>query len=678
MSALRIRTQRQIVAPVATVTPGELAWIVALPCAILTLAAVVLLGPPLGHSLLAPSGEALWPPVYTWGNPEPVKHARFALALLGPLLLAACVLVGARRSPRLPPVATRALVTTNQVLLCAGLVAATIAQRHLISTEMPRVWRVFSVPTLVVAVVVAATLVTLLRRPALARRIVQPAAGSRRRAWICSLVAVLATAAWVLPAVATEHTAAADPFPDLPSWAMADAYAVLDGRTPLVDYHAVYGQLWGYLGAGPMALLGDTVGVFTSAMAIGSALALLAVYAVLRRLVRDPLLALALYLPFLATSLFVIAATEVPWRVSNVSIFSVWPMRYAGPWLLAWLTVRQLDGVRPRAAWALALVGGLVAINNLEFGFGALAATFVALACVPERRSLRALARLAASAVAGLAGAALLVTLLTIVRAGSLPRFGLMLEFPHLFGSLGLVSRPMPAVGIHLVIYATFAAALIAAAVRFARGASDVPLTAMLAWSGVFGLGCSSYYAGRSDAIKLAALFPAWAFALTLLLVAVVRAVVARSSRVPSLAELCVLIGFGLSVCSLVQVQAPWRELERLQAGGSKAVFEAPQARQLVAANTKRGDRVAILIPMAHRIAYDAGVVNIAPYGTIEEMATLAQWRAVFAAMRDAGVHKLFLSDERLLPPHLALLERAGFAPQARSAGLSLWTDAPG
>jgi hypothetical protein len=661
-------------------TPGELAWVAALPCAALTLAAVVLLGPPLGHTLFAPSGEGLWPrdAGYVWGSPEPVKHARFALALLGPLLLAGCVLAGARRPPRLAPAITRALVTASQALLCAALVGATVAQRHVVANNTPAIWRIFSVPTLVVGALLALALAIALRRPALARRIAQPPVMQRRWAAACLLLAVVATVVWVLPAVGTEHTAAADPFPDLPSWSMADTYAVLDGRTPLVDYHAVYGQLWGYLAAAPMALFGATIGVFTSVMALASALAMLAVYATLRRLVRDPLIALVLYLPWLATSLFVIAA-PANWRMSNVSIFSAWPMRYAGPWLLAWLTVRHLDGARPRLPWLLALVGGLIAINNVEFGLAGLAATLVALACVPERRSTRALGRLAASGAVGVLAAAALIALLTLVRAGSLPRIGLLFEFPHVFGALGLAALPMPTIGFHLVIYATFAAALATAAVRLVRGEDDVPLTAMLAWSGVFGLGCASYYAGRSDALKLAALFPAWGFALMLLLVVLARVLAERTPRrLPSLAELAVLVGFGLTVCSLAQVQAPWREMERLHEGAAAPIYRLPSAHQFVGALTQRGERVALLMPLGHRVAYELGLVNVSPYGHIAEVVTRAQWRTLFDAMRDEGARLLFLSENYLSTSQRQLLERTGFVQRRRSAEYSAWEDAAG
>src|SRR5689334_6751489 len=90
-------------ARVRSMSAAEAAWIAAVPCALATLAAVVLLGPAVGHAFLAPRGEALWPPGIHPGRPEPAKHGRFVVALLGPVALAGAILVSARARPRLQP-----------------------------------------------------------------------------------------------------------------------------------------------------------------------------------------------------------------------------------------------------------------------------------------------------------------------------------------------------------------------------------------------------------------------------------------------------------------------------------------------------------------------------------------------------------------------------------------------
>src|SRR6185436_10163453 len=65
--------------------PADVAWLAAVPCAALTALAVLLLGPPLATLLPAADLSRFWPrqPLL----PEPVEHARYGLALLGPPLL---------------------------------------------------------------------------------------------------------------------------------------------------------------------------------------------------------------------------------------------------------------------------------------------------------------------------------------------------------------------------------------------------------------------------------------------------------------------------------------------------------------------------------------------------------------------------------------------------------------
>jgi len=665
-------------------TIGELTWIALLPCALATAAAVALLGPPVGHALLTPHGEGLWPrgAIFIFGTPEPEKHGRFLVALLGPALLAAVALAGARTRERirLRPELLRALVLGGQLLLGAGLLAALVAQWHVAYQALPARWRIFTPRTLLAAAAIAAAVALAPRAPRVARRLPALRAATPVVRAACLAVACLATALWLVPAILTERAIADSPFPDLVPWAMGDTYAILDGRTPLVDFHPIYGHLWAYVAAGPMALFGATITVFSVAMACGSALALLAVYALLRRVAGSPPLALALYLPFLATSLFVVAtgaaaSQGVKGVVSNSEIYSVWPMRYGGPLLLAWLTARHLDGAAPRRAWPLYLFAGLVAVNNLEFGLGALAGTALATACPPQARTRAGARRLAAEAGGGLLAALALLALLTLVRAGALPRLGLLLEFPRLFGVLGLAELPMTLVGFHLAIYATLGAALVLAAVRVARREHDVLLTGMLAWSAALGLVAGSYFVGRSDPLKLAALMPAWALALTLLVVATVRALAARGWRAPSPAELLVLLGFGLAACSVLQLPWPATQLERLEAAGAQPLYEQPEAHRLVARTAARGERVAILIPLGDRIAYDEHVVDVSPYAFLDEIATRRQFRAVLDALRAAHAHRLYVLSDHLAPAHRAALRRAGFAQRGSEAQYGYWTD---
>ena len=654
--------------------PGEVAWLTVLPIALALLLATVLLGPPLGHAIFEPTGaERFWPEAEVL--PEPVEHARFVIALLGVPPAAAAVVVSRRWSLHMRPPSTRLAIAVTQGAIVVFLAVMLLAQRsifihaHAFSPLPGEGQALFNVRTLLAATALTVALAGTLGRRAAVQRLAALTRETPARRVTCAAIAALVVALWLLAAINTEQTIGRAEGRNLIPWNMSETFAVLDGRTPLVDFHSQYAQLFPHLAAWVARAIGVSVTAWTATMVACSGLALLAVYAVFRRVVRGPLLALALFVPFVATSASLIAGIVTP-----VEIFSIWPMRYGGPYLLAWLTARRLDGAVPRRRWLL-LIGGLIAVNNLEFGVPALAGTLAALLFADPPRSRRALLALATDLAGGLLAAIALVSAFTLLRAGELPHFGLLLEFPRLYGIGGWVLEPMPSVGFHLVMYATYAAAILVATVRAVRGEEQPVLTGMLAWSGVFGLGASSYYAGRSDEFNLVSLFSAWCLALTLLTVAVVGSL-ARMSRRPSPAELAVLFCFGLSVCSIFQLPRPWVELDRLQRT-TAPVYKQRDAIRLVTATTRPGERVVILAPLGHRIAYDAGVVDVAPYASAESMPSATQLDTTFEAMGKAGVTHVFLDTRATYAGLYEALVAAGYREQAHRGRYMSLTNAP-
>jgi hypothetical protein len=662
---------------VRALRPGELAWVALLPCALVAFAALIAIGPLIGHALFEPSaGEALWPPhlASTQGHPEPVKRGRFVIAVLSPALLAAAVLLNARRPLRMRPATIRGVVAAGQLALLAFVVAAMLGQSNrLLPYTLEPLWPIFGVRTLAAAALLAGALVAAVRLRAVLRWAARAARETRALRVACLLAAAALAGPWLLTGVVTEATVGDS---QLMWWTMDDPFAILDGRTPLVDFHAFYAQLTPYVGAGALWALGETVLTYALAMVGLSLLALLAVYGVIRRVLGGRSLpALALYAPFVATGFLAIETYPQPSKhaLGNAILFAIWPMRYGGAYVVAWLAARHLDGAAPRRVALLFLAAGLVALDNLEFGVAAYVATVAALLCAQRNWTRPALGRLAAQVVAGTLAAGAVVSLLTLVRAHSLPHVELLLEWPRVFGVLGLVAQPMPTLGFQLVIFATYVAALVVAVVRRASGEPSSLLTAMLAWSGVFGLLSGAYYLGRSDTLKLLALFSAWCFALVLLTIAVVRRLAATRRR-PALAELLVLFGFGLAICSLRELPAPWSQIERLRAERPAATYQ-PAALRFVAAHTRPGERVTILIPLGHRIAHELGIANVSPYQFMETIVTRRQLDTTIAAARREGARKLFLPDALVAPAHLDALRAAGFARQEDDGAFSEWSD---
>jgi hypothetical protein len=678
---------RALAAARTEVAPAELAWLLALPCAVVLTAAIVLLGPPLGSVLFPTPDIAFWPtatPTLAI-RPEPTEQARFLIALAGPVALSALVAWLHERALPLRAATVAALVQVSQALLAAFLLTALIAQRRLVYDAAysggPSFRRVyFTLPTLAVAALLTLAAVLVLRREALVARIAALTRETPRRRLAGVALAILFLALWLLTAVNTEGSFNASNFgvrANASFW-LDEAYAVLDRRAPLVDFHAQYGQLWPYLSAGAMALLGASWETYVAVMVSASGLCLLATYAVFRRLVHSSLLALALFLPFVATGFFM-EIGPLGNRYGPSNLFSMFPMRYGGPYVLAWLLVRHVERLRPQRAALLFLAAGLVALNNPDFGLPAFAATFVALLWTDARPWRVRAGRLALAAALGLLGAIALVALLTLTVAGSLPHLSYLFTFPRLWGVGGVTMLPMPALGLHLALYATFAATLVVATVRavgdVATGAGgghvvsgsglprDRALTAMLAWAGVFGLGASSYFAGRSHPEVLISLFSAWTLALALLGIVVVRAARGAQRRWPTIPEVAVLAGLALAACSLAQTPTPWSQLDRIAtAGPPNSPIQRWDARAFVAAaHAARGERVLILIPMGHRIAYELGLVNVAPYVSAISMPAVRQLGEALAALRASGGTRVFAFLGQVLPDQQQAIEEAGY-----------------
>jgi len=686
---LGVRADARTAVPARTeVALAEVAWLLAPPCALVLVAAIALLGPPLGRLLFPVPDIAFWPtatPTLAI-RPEPTEQARFLIALAGPVVLSGLVAWLRGRALPLRPAVVAALVQVSQVLLAACLLTAVIAQQRFVYGEtysggesFKRVY--FTVPTLVVAGLLTLAAVLALRRAGLVDRIAALVRETPRRRLVGLALAVVFLILWLLTAINTESSFNASNFgvrANASFW-LDEAYAVLDQRTPLVDFHAQYGQLWPFVSAGVMWLFGASLETYVAVMVTASGLCLLAIHAVFRRLVHSSLLALALFGPFVATSFFTeIGPLENRYGPSN--LFSMFPMRYGGPYLLAWLLVRHVDGLRPRRAPLLFLVGGLTLLNNPDFGLPAFAATLVALAWTDARPWRTRLWRLALDAAIGLLAALALVCLLTLALGGSLPRFSWLFTFPRLWGVGGVTMLPMPTLGLHLVLYATFAAALVTATVRALAG-THVPaersLTAMLAWSAVFGFGASSYFAGRSHPEVLISLFSAWTLSLSLLGIVTFRALVRRGGRRPAVAEVAVLAGLALAVCSLAQTPTPWSQIDRIgTAGPPNSPIQRFDARRFVAeAGAAQGERVLILIPMGHRIGYELGLVNVAPYVSMISMPAVEQLDEALAMLRDEGGRRVFAFLGQVTPEQQQAIEEAGFMRMRGTADYAEYHD---
>jgi hypothetical protein len=678
----------------------SLAWVLALPCAVVATALVVLLGPPLSHVLYPrPLPFTYLPNVIQ--HPEPVEGTRYVLSLSAPVLLVASIVLTARR--RLAPGRATALGAQAAQLLGVGLVAACVVKQREAGWELAYFawWQLLAGATIAAGLAVAAG------RGWLSRSVPE-----RRAVTVAvPLLLALVTGAWFLSFVNTDESIwwAGDPYNS--GFMFDETYAVLAGMTPLADFTAAYGSLLPYALALWMLLVGPTVLAFTFAMWALCIATVLAIYGALRRVTGDALAALGLSLPIMAFTFFS-AVREVH---RPLAIFQEMPLRNLGPFIVAWLLARRL-GDRGRS-WPLFLVAGLAFLNNVEFGLAALAGAVVALAMASVPLDRRALLRILGGAALGVVAAYALVAIVTVARAGRLPDVGRTLEYARIFGMGGFGLDPIPhLLGLPLVVYLTYVAALGVATVRAVAHAPNRVLTGMLAWSALYGFGSGAYYVGESVPRGIPTTFPAWSFAVALLTVAAVQHLAGRPTRRPSLAVLATLFGFG-AIASFVfdppKSVLPWRQVATIrhqpanpmiaqirEIGTALKAPQDPAFRDFVGSSPEPGGRssarpgtaIALLWATGHAIADQYGFRNVVPH-VGESTLTVEQLDDTLERLRAAGGSVVLVPDlilRRLAQPladrGFHVLTRAGYQPAVQALnteaeqvvhvhGLTKWAD---
>jgi hypothetical protein len=645
----------------------------ALVAAVILVASMLLIAAPLGDHLLPTSGFRFFPGVQVYR--KSAEQMRYLLAIAFVFGLG---LIFARARPPQALTATRArravvrLASVGGRLAIVGVAAwSWWAQFHWPDGEPPTVH--FGNGDLIVAIGIACTLALLVRlrprwldpRPSIARR---------SRSWIWFAIAALLTLCWLLPSVfRDQNLAPASVSVTYHLQVTFDEFvALINGRIPLVSSTGAYSSLLPFVVWPALRLGGTQIGTFTATMCLLSLIGLLAVQRVFALITRNERLALALYVPFLATSLFFILRSGSQ-LFSWATYYAVFPMRYVGPYVLLWLCVRHLCGRRPRNLVGVFMFAGLVVLNNFEFGLPALVGMIAALIVAGRFESGRAMRTIRSGAL-GLVGALAVVSVLTLLLAGQLPDLGLLTFYSRIFeGGYALLHTPVA--GFYLIVDMTFAAAVLVAAVRYRRGAIDIALTAALAYSGVFGLGAGNYYMGRTQPAALVALFSIWALSAALLALLALRALAEKRRHSDGPSSLLIagaLLLLGLMTTTIAQFPAPWTQLRRIATSAPPPPpYNVSAAVSFVRRTTTPGEPIVLYAPLGHLIAVDAHVEDVSPYSHPNEVVTYQQLDDLLAALRDAGGTRFYVSYLAYpgsWPPFPEIprtLERDGFRPAA-------------
>jgi len=265
------------------------------------------------------------------------------------------------------------------------------------------------------------------------------------------------------------------------------------------------------------------------------------------------------------------------------------------------------------------------------------------------------------------------VTALTLARAGSLPEFGRLFAYADLYGRAGFNAIPMPGVlGLPLIIFLTYVAAMATATVRAIAREPNRVLTGMLLWSGLFGLGSASYYVARSHFETLPFMFSPWALAVALLAVVVVQRL--RVSPRPTLASLTVLFGVGVMACSLAQTPTPGTQIDRIQTPPAKwlplpeigpaEVYRDPEIRRFISTvpdasgrlHVERGAPVALFMTNGHRVADAYGLVDVVPNTGLASIHTVEALEATLKTIRRAGARTIIIPASGSVELYLTLV----------------------
>lgn len=681
----------------------SIAWLIALPCALVASALVVLLGPAFSHVLYPARLPFTYLPNVIL-HPEPVEGTRYVLSLAGPMLLAAGIATAARR----PWSRTRLAVAAAAIVqaLGAGLVVACLIKQREAGWQLS----FFAWWQFVAGALIAAALVVAARHSWPKRGLPE----SRALRLAVPALLALVTGAWFLSFVNTDQSIwwAGDPYNS--GFMFDESYAVLNGFSPLADFTPAYGGVWPYLIAPWMLLVGKSLLAFTLAMWGLCIATVLAIYGALRHVTRQALAALALTLPIMAFCFFA-AVRDVH---HPLAIFQEMPLRNVGPFIVAWLLARHLGVRGRRTSWPLFVVAGLGLLNNVEFGLAALVGTIVALTWTAAPFEPRRVLRILASAGVGVLAAYAILATVTLIRAGALPDPGRALAFARIFGMGGFGLDRIPhLLGLPLVVYLTYAAALGVATVRAATRAPNRVLTGMLAWSAIYGFGSGAYYVGESVPRGIPTTFPPWSFALALLTVVALGQIARSPRRRPGVAALAALFGFGAIASFVLDPPAsilPWRQvatiehqpaapwIEQIQAVGTMlAPAPDPAFRQFVGATPERGGEdvvrngaaIALLWSTGHVIADGYGFRDVVPF-VGESMLTVGQLDDTLRRLRAAGGSVVLIPDlilRRLVVPlaerGFLVLTRSGYRPAIPAFtrepeqivdvhGLTKWIDA--
>jgi len=470
----------------------------------------------------------------------------------------------------------------------------------------------------------------------------------------------------LLPALFTDGNIASA-FPIMRAhlpYTLGEFAAVVNGRTPCVDFFPQYQNLMPYAWLPYFKVFGLSVFTYTFGMALLSAAGLAMMWLVFQKLTGDGAKGALLFLVFAGISFYGTKASETE-RFYVFNYYAAAPIRYIALWAVGLLVVMFSEKRSlPRLVF-LFLAAGLFALNNPDFGIPAFVAAGAA--CLtgggaeilqPRRESMRVLA----AASGGLVCAVIIFLCVTVLRSGRFPDLVSILRYPAIFSCNGFMALPLRAYGLHLVLLFTFMGALFAGMTPSLKGSPKARV--FLVFIGVSSCGVGMYYVSRSHASVLPALFPAWGAAVCALLFYTLDSLF-KTEQEDLLTGVSFLLPlwFEISLAALFLLQlftlnAPAKQFRRLASASNVFAGELEKIERIVLPRVVPGEKIMLICGYGHLIAVRNRLDNVYPYASGGSLILRAQAEETAKRAKELVVRTVF----GVLPDGAGrIFENAGF-----------------
>jgi hypothetical protein len=673
--ASRILPAASVARPVSWLVAG---WVATIPAALCLYYVATRLAPAVAPAKLTTAAGLFVPEARRELAPEPVEQTAYVLAIsIVPAVLLASALgirgLGSRLQRR-PGV----VIALQSIAGLAQIGLVVFAVRMWV-TQISSVYAYFT-PFFLAWTLSLAGIVIILSAASVAAgwtRTMRSSVGAflarepriLRATALCG--AIVLTAIALLPSVLTSNSVEMGPYTvvvHLP-YTLGEFAAVLNGRSPLGDFYPQYSLLLPYLMLPVFSATGISTTTFSLAMTILSGAGLLCCYWTFKIVTGNPWSALLLYAGLVGMAVYsALERHDLPANLFNY--YAIAPIRFVLPAFVMVLTAASVVAPERRKTVVLFLVAALAAVNNLDFGVSALvgcAAAVVLARSADSRSVLRHAAQIGLLSVAALGVVIGAFSFTTLLRSGRLPQAALVLSYQQIFTRYGFYLIAMPATGIHLLIYATFMAALVTGVILLlTRSWATSPASpAMMVYGAIFGCGVGAYYVGRSHPHSLVVVFWPWAFCLLLLCwesFQQLRLALHTRQRT-QVALLCVPAVLLFAHCAigyadLTHLRSPVRQWRRMQASAGLWRGVEDTITSEIRRRTQPSEKVGIVFPYGHLFAIRAGVENIFPFSHPGSLILLSQMDLAVNVFLDDRVTTLFGS---FTPTFQAKLQSHGF-----------------